>query len=317
MTDVSVILVTHDSAADLPVSLASAQNQRGAAVETIVVDTASSDGSAELARRLAPSARVIALPENVGFSAAMNVGIEASGGRYVLSLNPDCRLEPDFAAVLAARLDARPDVGSASGRILRAQGPQLLPTSRLDSAGIVFRASGRHFDRGSEQEAAGRYVVEEEIAGTTGAAGFYRREALESARISTGYFDSDFFLYREDADLAWRLRHLGWKCLYVPGAVACHRRHNLPSRRREMSALANFHSVKNRFLLRINNQSFVEFVATLPPTLARDLVVLGACLTVERSSLPALGWLWSNRRRLWAKRREIQEKVRLRTEAES
>ena len=51
------------------------------------------------------------------------------------------------------------------------------------------------------------------------------------------------------------------------------------------------------------------------PTLARDIVVLGACLTVERSSLPAFGWLWSNRKRLWAKRREIQAKVRARRTA--
>ncbi|HYB53057.1 MAG TPA: glycosyltransferase family 2 protein [Thermoanaerobaculia bacterium] len=315
MTDVSIVLVTHDSAGDLPVSLAAALAQRGVAVETIVVDTASRDGSPDLARRLAPGARVIALEENVGFSAAMNVGIDASTSRYVLSLNPDCRLEPDFAAILASRLDARPDVGSASGRILRAEGTDLRPTGRLDSAGIVFRASGRHFDRGSEEPAEGRYLEEEEVAGATGAAGFYRRAALESGRISTGFFDADFFLYREDADLAWRLRHLGWKCLYVPAAVACHRRRNLPSRRRQMSPVANFHSVKNRFLLRINNQTGGEFFRTLAPTLVRDLIVLGACLTVERSSLPAFGWLWKNRRRLWAKRREIRQKVEARARA--
>jgi len=305
MTDVSVVVVTHDSSADLPASLPSAAAQRGVSVETIVVDGASRDDSIDAARRLAPGAKVIALPENVGFSAAMNAGIEASSGRYVLALNPDCRLAPDFSARLAARLDERPDVGSASGRIYRAEGPELRPTTRLDSTGIVFHASGRHFDRGSEMEAAGRYLREEEIAGTTGAAGFYRRAALESAKISTGYFDADFFLYREDADLARRLARVGWKCLYVPDAVAWHRRKNLPSRRREMSALANYHSVKNRFLLRINNQTVGEFLATLAPVLARDAVVLGACLTVERSSLPAFGWLWRNRRRLWAKRREI------------
>jgi hypothetical protein len=79
-----------------------------------------------------------------------------------------------------------------------------------------------------------------------------------------------------------------------------------------MSPLVNFHSVKNRFLLRINNQSLGGAVATLVPTLARDLVVLGACLTIERSSLPAFAWLWGNRQRLWAKRREIQEKIRQR-----
>lgn len=306
---VSIIVVSRDSAEDLPLSLASAAAQRGVAVEIVVVDNASSDASREVARGFAPAARLVSLPENAGFAAAMNAGIAQTSGRYVLALNPDCRLAPDFAATLARRLDAHPDAGSASGRILRAEGPDLAPTPRLDSTGIVFTASGRHFDRGSEETAEGRYLVEEEVAGVTAAAGFYRREALESAKISTGYFDSDFFLYREDADLAWRLSRLRWKCLYVPGAVAWHRRRNLPDRRRGMPAAANLHSVKNRFLLRINNQTREEFLRTLVPTLARDLVVLSACLTVERSSLPAFSWLWGNRKRLWTKRREIQKKT--------
>jgi hypothetical protein len=80
-----------------------------------------------------------------------------------------------------------------------------------------------------------------------------------------------------------------------------------------MSASANMHSVKNRFLLRINNENPGHFAATLVPTLLRDLVVLGACLTVERSSLPAFSWLWRNRKRLWEKRREIAAKVNART----
>lgn len=306
---VSIVVVAHDSAADLPASLASAVAQRGVTTEIVMVDNASRDASGAVAALFAPAVRVLALKENVGFAAAMNVGIEATSGRYVLSLNPDCRLAPDFAATLAARLDARPDAGSASGRLYRAAGADLAPTSRLDSTGIVFTPSGRHFDRGYEQEGERRYLVEELVAGTTAAAGFYRREALESSKISTGYFDSDFFLYREDADLAWRLARLGWTCLYVPSAVAWHRRRNLPERRRRQSAEANRHSVKNRFLLRINNQTKEEFWRTLLPTAARDLLVLGACLTVERSSLPAFSWLWKNRRRLLAKRREIQQKV--------
>jgi GT2 family glycosyltransferase len=310
--DVSIIVVSHDSAADLPSSLASAVAQRGASTEILMVDNASKDASRNVAGLYAPNVRVVPLPGNVGFATAMNAGIEATSGRYVLSLNPDCRLAPDFAATLVRRMDARPDAGSASGRIYRAEGDDLSPTSRLDSTGIVFTRSGRHFDRGSEEEGEGRYLEEEEVAGATAAAGFYRREALESAKISTGYFDSDFFLYREDADLAWRLANLGWKCLYVPSAVAWHRRTNLPDRRRGQTAAANLHSVKNRFLLRINNQSAAEFWRTLVPTLARDLVVLGACLTVERSSFPAFSWLWRNRRRLLAKRREIRERSRLR-----
>ncbi len=306
MIDVTIIVVSYNDASDLPVSVGSARAQRGISSEVLVVDNASVDGSREAASRA--GARVLEMSENVGFAAAMNAGIDAASGRYILALNPDCRLEPDFAATLTARLDARPDAGSASGRLLRTEGPALAASAILDSAGILFTSSGRHFDRGAGLRAAGRFEREEEVAGASGAAGFYRRRALDHARISTGYFDADFFLYREDADLAWRLSNLGWKCLYVPGAVAAHRRRNLPERRRAMSALVNRHSVKNRFLLRINNQSARDFATTFIPTIARDLVVLGACLTVERTSLPAFGWLWRNRSRLWSKRREIRAK---------
>lgn len=303
-----MVVVSYNDEADLPVSLASALAQRGASVEVVLADNASSDRSAEIGRRM--GARVLALPRNVGFAAAMNAGIESTTGRYVLALNPDCRLEPDFSAVLVSRMDARPDAGSASGRLLRGEGPELRAGAILDSTGIFFTASGRHFDRGSGEPAEGRFLEEEEVAGASGAAGFYRREALEEAKISTGYFDSDFFLYREDADIAWRLSKLGWKCIYVPSAVAAHRRRNLPERRRAMPAAINLHSVKNRFLLRINNQTAGEALRTLLPTAARDLVVLAACLTVERTSLPAFGWLWRNRKRLWSKRKEILAKRR-------
>ena len=113
MPDVSILVVSKEDAADLPISLGSALAQRGAACETLLVDNASTDDSREVARGL--GVRVLALPENVGFAAAMNAGIEATSGRYVLALNPDCRLEPDFAAILARRLDAADarDVGSA------------------------------------------------------------------------------------------------------------------------------------------------------------------------------------------------------------
>jgi len=103
MIDVSIIVVSRDDAADLPVSLASALAQTGASTETLLVDNASTDASREVPARLGGDIRVLALPENVGFAAAMNAGIEASSGRFVLALNPDCRLDPDFCSVLVER----------------------------------------------------------------------------------------------------------------------------------------------------------------------------------------------------------------------
>lgn len=304
--DVSIVVVSYGSGGDLAVSLPAAAGQRDVAVEVVVVE----NGDPERSRPIAAEsgARFLPQPENRGFAGGANAGIAATSGRYVLTLNPDCRLAPDFCAVLAARLD-RPDAadaGSASGKIYRAQGADLAPTGILDSTGIVFSASGRHFDRDSgnaDSSDAGRF---REIAGVTGAAGFYRRAALDAARISTGWFDEDFFLYREDADLALRLRAVGWRSLYVPEAVAWHRRLNLPARRRAMTPAANYHSVKNRFLLRINNSPVPEFRRAA--TFLRDLAVLGACLTIETGSLPAFGWLARNRRRLLLKRAEISAK---------
>jgi GT2 family glycosyltransferase len=303
VTDVSIVVVSHGSADDLAVSLPAAAAQKDVSTELIVVENGDPSRSRPIAA--AQEARFLPQERNLGFAGGANAGIARSSGRYVLTLNPDCRLDPGFSAALARRLDApgAADVGSASGKIFRAEGAALSPATALDSTGIVFTASGRHFDRdsGSADSAA---TGSGEIAGVTGAAGFYRRTALDSVRISTGWFDEDFFLYREDADLALRLRAAGWKCLFVPEALAWHRRRNLPERRGEMSAVANRHSVKNRFLLRINNAPVAEFRHL--PTLARDVVVVVACLAVERSSLPAFSWLVKNRRRLLEKRAEIQ-----------
>ncbi|MGH9443897.1 MAG: glycosyltransferase family 2 protein [Thermoanaerobaculia bacterium] len=302
--DVSIVVIAHDSESDLPACLAAASAQSGVSTELVVVDNASRDGSREAAE--SAGARLVALAVNRGFAGGANAGIDATRGRFVLTLNPDCRLDPDFCRELCAALD-RPDAadaGSASGKIFRAEGAGLDASRTLDSTGIVFTASGRHRDRDAGVFDSGNSFREAEVAGVTGAAGFFRRAALDSIRISTGFFDEDFFLYREDADLALRLRNAGWRCLYVPGAVAFHRRRNLPERRRSMAPEVNFHSVKNRFLLRLNNSPVPEF--RVLPTLTRDLVVLAACLTVERSSLPAFGYLWRNRKRLRAKRSEIK-----------
>ncbi|HET7453597.1 MAG TPA: glycosyltransferase [Thermoanaerobaculia bacterium] len=300
--DVSIVVVSYGSGADLPVSLGAAAAQAGVSTELLVVengDPSASRGAAEAA-----GARFLPQPENRGFAGGANAGIAAASGRYVLTLNPDCRLDPGFCAALVRRMDADPECGSASGRILRGEGDTLAPSGVVDSTGIVFTASGRHFDRDSgapdTPAVAGRAGP---IAGVTGAAGFYRRTALDSVRISTGWFDEDFFVYREDADLALRLRAAGWRCVYVPEAVAWHRRTNLPDRRRKMTAAANRHSVKNRFLLRINNAPVPEFRPV--PTLARDVVVVVGCLVSEWASLPAFGWLIRHRRRLLAKRAEI------------
>jgi GT2 family glycosyltransferase len=164
----------------------------------------------------------------------------------------------------------------------------------------------RHFDRGSGEPDRGQLRTAERVFGATGAATLWRREALEDVAIGGQIFDERFHSFREDAELAFRLRERGWEILYEPAAVATHRRRVLPERRSALPAVVNMHSLKNRYLLRIDHQTLGNFLWTLPATLTRDLAALAWVLVRERSSLPAYGWLWHRRRELAAHRRLVQ-----------
>jgi hypothetical protein len=99
--------------------------------------------------------------------------------------------------------------------------------------------------------------------------------------------------------------------MYVPEAVGHHVRTVTPEKRGALSAVTNMHGVKNRFLLRLKNEGLYLALRNAPFELGRDLVVLAAALTIERTSLPALSWLWKNRRRIMEKRRAIQSRRRV------
>ncbi len=312
---VLVSLVTHDEAHDAERLVPSLFAQTFRDVAVSVVDNASEDGTrATLAafEKVAPvPLEVFPSRENLGYTGGHNRSIAKAVERgipWVLVLNTDVVLAPDFLETLLADAGrpSRERTATFTGKILRADGPSLTPTSVIDSAGIRMTPNGRHFDVGAGDPDDGRFDRPAEIFGVSGCVALFRTEALADARISTGFFDDDFFVYREDVDLAWRLRGRGWSARCVPSARAWHRRRNLPERRREMSPLANLHSVKNRFLLRINNAGKEHLRATFPRTFFRDAVVVGGCLTVERTSFEALRWLAANRVRLLEKRAEIQ-----------
>ncbi|MDG2303596.1 MAG: glycosyltransferase family 2 protein [Candidatus Binatia bacterium] len=308
---VSVTLVTFDSAEDLPRCLDALAAQTQAPAEVIVVDNASSDGSAGVAERHAVVTRVERNTDNRGFAAGQNQALGHAGGDWVLVLNPDVTLGPGFLEALGEHFEAPPALGTLCGKLLRAEpdgSPRTPPT--LDSAGVVFERSFRHLDRGSEARDDGQFDRLEPVFGATGAAACYRRDMIEDVSIEGEFFDEAFFAYREDADLAWRAQLLGWDCLYVPKAVGYHVRRVLPANRRGVAAVLNRHSVKNRFLMRIKNADSAVILRCGARGVARDLLVLGGCLTTEWSSLPAfmdVARLWPRARR---QRKVIQARRR-------
>jgi len=301
MARVSLILVTWNSAQFLPRCLDGIAQQTFRHIdpdmELIAVDNGSADDSVAIVRARFPDATILQNATNEGFSRAVNQGIARASGEFVQLVNPDAFLEPEYVAKLVEVLE-REDFGSATGKLLRADG------SGVDSKGIRMTRTGRHFDIEEGEE--------REVFGVSGAAAMHRMSFIRDVTLSDGQFlDEDFFTYREDADVAWRGRLFGWRAAYVAEAVGWHVRTVTPEKRRELPAFINMHSVKNRFMMRMKNEGLYLALRNAPFELARDLVIIAALLTVERSSLPAFPWLWRNRKRIFAKRREIQRRRRV------
>jgi GT2 family glycosyltransferase len=302
-TKVAVNIVTFNSGNDIAACLKSLDEQTFTDFTVQIFDNDSSDDTLKIIESLEVNC-VIRSSLNTGFCKAHNELARRLRSEYFLFLNPDTVLENQFIQELVRGLDARPDAASASGKLIRMDG------KTIDSTGITMHREQRHLDRGAGELDTGQFNEPGEIFGPSGAAALYRRTALEEAAINGQYFDEDFFAYREDADLAWRCRLFGWNSIYVPTAVAQHRRRVTPERRSQLPKEINYHSVKNRFLLRFNNMTGDLYRRDFWQITKRDVAVVGYVLIREWSSIPALWYIVKNLPRLLRKRKAIQQRRR-------
>jgi GT2 family glycosyltransferase len=315
-TLISVTIVTHNNEGCLIRCLDSVLGQDWPSLELIVVDNASHDGTREILARYASAdpgrVRVIHNPENRGFAAGQNQAMQQALGEWILALNPDVLLLPNFVSALMRAAGHDLSVGTVCGKLLRARPDLSIPeVPEIDSAGIYFTPTFRHFDRGMHQPDTKEYDTPAFVFGATGAAAFYRRAMIEDVSIEGEFFDEDFFFSREDADVSWRAQLLGWKCLYTPQAVGYHVRRVFPGVRQLLPESINRHSVKNRFLMRLKNSSLTLYLRHWFPVTLRDLGIAAYCLVREQASLDAFRFLVRNRLRVLAKRRLIQTRRRV------
>ena len=256
----SVVTVNWNSREDLAACLASLAAQSYGELEVLIVDNASTDGSAEMVRARFPQFTLLEQTSNLGFAEGCNVGIRNATGSWVAMLNNDAVADPEWAKALVSAAERAPEsCGMLQSLMLFQRSP---PT--INSTGIGLRRSGGGFDRdeGGQVPVTTASTPWEAIFCPTAGAAAYRRSMLEAISLSTGYFDPAHFCYYEDLDLGWRARLAGYDALYVPQSVVHHKFHGSTARRSRawLAKLATINRV--RTLLKNASGSFI--VRSLP-----------------------------------------------------
>ena len=203
--DVSVIVVTFESASCIRDCLQSVRAQQDVRCEVIVVDNASTDATAPIVRMADSSVRLIQNPKNLGFGRACNQAFAACQGKFIYLINPDAQLVgPEALACLCRELQGHPGWGMAGTAYLSPNGRPKGPPNK-DYPGESCTRTNFSYLPG-------------EIAWVIGASMFIRRQAYEAV----GGFDLNFFLYAEDIDFCLRLRQHGYEIGFVESAKVRH-----------------------------------------------------------------------------------------------
>ncbi|HVW35445.1 MAG TPA: glycosyltransferase family 2 protein [Acidimicrobiia bacterium] len=219
----AAVVVNYNAGAALAACVESVLAQ-DPAPELVVVDNASTDGSADALRRSRPEVRVVRSGGNLGYARAANLGIAATRAPVVAVLNPDTVLRPGVGAALVARFAAEPGLGAAGPRLHNTDGT-VYPSARkipslADAVGhglLFFVWRDNPFTR-RYRETDADPARPREVDWVSGAAVWLRRRALDEV----GGWDERYFMYVEDVDLCWRLRRAGWRVAYEPAGTVEH-----------------------------------------------------------------------------------------------
>lgn len=210
---VSAVVLNYDGRELLQVILPSLARQSYGAIETIVVDNGSHDDSVEWLRREWPQVELVAIPENIGVTPALNVCLRAGKGEFVALFNNDMELDRDCVAELVRALQQHPDASCAAAKLL-----DFYERGVLDGAGDMFTWGGEALRRGKGERDAGQYDEPRAVFGACGGAALYRRSVIEDV----GLLDEALFANYEDVDWSFRAQLAGYECRFVPSAIAYH-----------------------------------------------------------------------------------------------
>lgn len=328
---VSINIVTFNAHIYLKKALESALGQTYSPIDIHLLDNNSSDDTVTIARSFKDERLHIHLrKENTGFAKGHNILIKKSRGEFVVLLNQDAWLDPAFVARGVEIFKKNDKLGALQPKIFRYRFDENSIVTKegkpvIDATGLVMLKNRRIIARGQGQTDTGQFDSAQEIFGADGAVPMYRRASLEDIALTldmhTEYFDEDFFMYKEDVDLSWRLRLYGWKIVYSPALLAYHARGSGESastnyldilkERRNISALAKSLSWRNQRLMQLKNEFSALYVRHSVHILLKEISSFAYILLFERYALRAVKDFFRLAPRAYQKRRIIMAQRRV------
>ena len=292
--------------------------------------------------------------ENAGFGRPHNEAMRMMKGDFILLLNYDAILTPDYVEK-ALEIFEDEKIGAVQGKLLRydfdkneirkdKENPSL---NIIDTTGLAMFKNRRIVCIGQGEADRGQFEKEKEIFGADGAVPVYRKEMLEDVKLRITnhesritnkntksnkkddsmfheyeYFDENFFMYKEDVDLAWRARLAGWKAVYTPKAVAYHGRGsgdsmaknyiNIIKERRKINNFAKYLSFKHQRLMQIKNDfPSLLFVKHFPQFIIKEIGAWIYMAIFERFAFKVLKDLYKDIPLFLKKRKMVMSKKRV------
>jgi len=302
---ISIHIVTYNSERDIISCLKGVFQQTYPVEQIVIIDNASGDHTVNMIR--AYNGRNIKLytnGNNEGFAKAHNQAIKKTESDFFLVLNPDVFLHPEYIEQIMRFAVNNHKAGSFTGCLLSANSHVI-----IDSTGLIMTKQRRSFDRGSGEDALS-WRDSSEVFGVSGAASIYLREMVKDISVGGEFFDPVFFAYKEDVDVAWRARLMGWKAYYVSEASAYHGRGWKSEDRSKQPLKIRQHSYINRYYMILKNDSIIYLTFHMPWIVSYELAVSIYILIREPQLL--LTWLKGRKTLavMWRKRKWIQKNKR-------
>lgn len=287
----AVLVASHERPAVLERLIASLAEQTLAPSQVVLVDQSPDGRFAELSRTPDLHVDVLAVGENLGYPSACNRGAARASGQFLLFINPDAEADESCIATLAAALAEHPNAAVAGAQVL-------LPDGRVNAGDNGLHLTGLSW--------AGRFGLAAEdgpprpAAVVSGAALMVRRSVFEAL----GGYTEGFFMYYDDVDFAWRARLVGWEVLFCPHARVAH------DYEFEKGSYKWLYLERNRWWCLLAHFRVGTLLALAPLLVAVEAAICARAAAEGWLAAKLGAWrlLWRDRRRLAARRREIQER---------